>query len=388
MARPQILQRTVDIGRKGVGFVWRRIRRNWWLDRVCIIFLVSTGIVFGLSYYFMNVMANVASQRSKEIEDALGMRFTLPDVFFEFIGYVDMLWLTDMFDALMFVPTVLLVLSHERPWRVVSRLLLAWGLASLIRITTVAITSVPDPRPTCEYATGNVFTTFTLHRCGDAIYSGHTLIFVICAMVWTSFAPKNLVGRGLTTFVWALCIAGSLIVIANRAHYTIDVILAWYIAPGSWYTVAWFWYWHITKKGRLLRIEFPVEVGRHRDSDLPEKCQRRRVELGLMPDGTPYDPVTLYLNAARGSAELTPPPEGGQVYGPVCESGTLLPVDGLVEEKDDGSPESDRVGEKPDDHVVVAVRQGGSSPGQDAAGELGRGFSKDFGREDSFSEKH
>ncbi|KAJ2612944.1 hypothetical protein H4S08_002479 [Coemansia sp. RSA 1365] len=251
----------------------------------------------------MNVMANVASQRSKLIEDALGARYTLPDVFFEFIGILELLWMTDMFDALMFVPTALLVMWHERPWRVVSRLLLAWGLASLIRITTVAITSVPDPRPSCQYVEGNVFTTFTLHRCGDAIYSGHTLIFVVCAMMWTSFAPKNLVGRVMTTCAWCLCIAGSLIVIANRAHYTIDVLLAWYIAPGAWYTVAWFWYWHITKKGRLLKIEFPVEVGRHRDKDTPEMCQHRRVQLGLMPDGTPYDPVAMYLNLMRSEEE-------------------------------------------------------------------------------------
>ncbi|KAJ1953339.1 hypothetical protein GGI12_006034, partial [Dipsacomyces acuminosporus] len=263
---------------------------------------------FGLSYYFMNVMANVASKRSKLVEDALGIRFTLPDVFFDFIGYVDKLWMTDMFDVLMFVPTVLLVLSHERPWRVISRLGLAWTLASLIRITTVAITSVPDPRPTCEYVVGNVFSTFTLHRCGDAIYSGHTLIFVICSMVWASFAPKNWIGRIGTTLMFGIAIAGSLVVIANRAHYTIDVLLAWYIAPGSWYVVAWFWYWHVTKMGRLLKIEFPVEVGRHKDSDSRELCERRRVTLGLMPDGTPYDPVSLYLNVVRSEVEMTPPP--------------------------------------------------------------------------------
>ncbi|KAJ2449589.1 hypothetical protein GGI03_007070 [Coemansia sp. RSA 2337] len=215
--------------------------------------------------------------------------------------------MTDMFDALMFVPTAALIITHDRPWRVVSRLLLSWGLASIIRITTVAITSVPDPRPSCEYAHGNVFSTFTLHRCGDAIYSGHTLIFVVCSLVWSSFAPRNWLGRILTAFVYGLAIAGSLIVIANRAHYTIDVLLAWYIAPGAWYIVAWFWFWHVTKKGRLLKIEFPVEVGRHRDSDSEEKCQRRRVELGLMPDGTPYDPVALYLRALHGEPELSPP---------------------------------------------------------------------------------
>ncbi|KAJ2723489.1 hypothetical protein GGI07_002613 [Coemansia sp. Benny D115] len=321
-----------DWARRLLAFVVRRVRRNWWLDRTCIIFLVCVAVVFGLSYYFMNVMANVASQRSKRIEDALGFRFTLPDVFFEFIGYVDMLWMTDMFDALMFAPTALLVLSHERPWRVVSRLLLAWGLASLIRITTVAITSVPDPRPTCEYVVGNVFTTFEMHRCGDAIYSGHTLIFLVCALVWSSFAPRSWLGRSLTALMWAICIAGSLVVIANRAHYTIDVLLAWYIAPGAWYVVAWFWYWHITRKGRLLRIEFPAEVGRHRDSDSEDLCRRRRVALGLMPDGTPYDPVALYLRGVVDAAPSTAADTAAEPQPPVAAEADL--------EKRSASPES------------------------------------------------
>ncbi|KAJ1987806.1 hypothetical protein EDC05_005639 [Coemansia umbellata] len=351
--------RVRELGRRSLMFLMRRIRRNWWLDRVCIAFLVCVGAVFGLSYYFMNVMANVASQRSKIIEDQLGSRYTLPDVFFGFIGYVDLLWLTDMFDALMFVPTVLLVLSHERPWRVVSRLGLAWALASLIRITTVAITSVPDPRPTCKYAEGNVFTTFALHRCGDAIYSGHTLIFVICAMVWASFAPKNIIGRSLTVFVWCLCIAGSLVVIANRAHYTIDVLLAWYIAPGAWFTVAWFWYWHVTRKGRLLRIEFPVEVGRHRDKDTEEMCQRRRMELGLLADGTPFDPAAMYLGLARSRE--------------VQDSNTILHQ---VNEKDSETPE--QMGMQ-DEYLIEVGGTPAVGAGYTAESDMERAFSEDFG---------
>ncbi|KAJ2360279.1 hypothetical protein H4S02_011997, partial [Coemansia sp. RSA 2611] len=77
-------------------------------------------------------MANVASQRSKLIEDALGHRLSLPDVFFLFIGHIKLLWMTDMFDALMFIPTAVLIITHDRPWRVVSRLLLSWGMASII----------------------------------------------------------------------------------------------------------------------------------------------------------------------------------------------------------------------------------------------------------------
>ncbi|KAJ1916625.1 hypothetical protein H4219_003690 [Mycoemilia scoparia] len=246
-------------------------------------------------------MANVASQRSKLIEDDLGFRPTLPDVGFEFIGYIKQLWLTDLFDILMFIPTVLLIITHPRPWRVISRTLLAWGLASLVRITTVAITSVPDPRPGCEYVEGNVFTHFTLHRCGDAIYSGHTLIYIICGMVWASFSPRKWLWRGVCFLIWCGAIAGSVIVLANRAHYSIDVLLAWYIGCGCWYLVAWFWYWQVTKKGRLLLIEFPMGVGRHRESDTENMVRKRRLEIGLDENGKPFDVAKLLVYADNAS---------------------------------------------------------------------------------------
>ncbi|KAJ2399951.1 hypothetical protein GGI23_002342 [Coemansia sp. RSA 2559] len=367
MAKLQVVEHLRDASKRGTAFVIRRIRRNWWLDRTCIVFLVLVGVLFGLSYYFMNVMANVASQRSKIIEDQLGIRYTLPDVFYEFIGYVDLLWMTDLFDALMFVPTALLVLSHERPWRVVARMGLAWALASVIRVTTVAITSVPDPRPTCKYALGNAFTSFAMHRCGDAIYSGHTLIFVMCAMAWASFAPKTALGRSLLAFVWELCIAGSLIVIANRAHYTIDVLLAWYIAPGAWYTVAWFWYWHVTRKGRLLRIEFPAEVGRHRDADPDDLCLRRRIELGLMPDGSPYDPVAVYFNAMRAEA-----PQSDAAAAASSGTALVLPVDEKSQSPEDSDAYLVEIGASP--------RAEASHGGYARDSVMERAYSEDFGR--------
>ncbi|KAJ1673271.1 hypothetical protein EV182_005564 [Spiromyces aspiralis] len=286
----------------------RYIRRHWWLDRVCVAFLVCLVIVFGLSYYFMNVMANVASQRSKKIQDELGQRPTLPDVGFEMISYFKKLWLTDLFDILMFIPTILLIICHQRPWRVISRTLLSWALASLIRITTVAITSVPDPRPDCEYVVGNVFTHFTLHRCGDAIYSGHTLIYIICGMVWASFSPRRWPWRLACFLVWCGAIAGSLIVLGNRAHYSIDVLLAWYIASGSWYVVAWFWYWQVTKKGRLLKIEFPMGVGRHSERDSNDLVHRRRLELGLDENGKPFDVTQLLVFADNVWRQANIPP--------------------------------------------------------------------------------
>ncbi|KAF8941028.1 hypothetical protein BGZ58_003166 [Dissophora ornata] len=189
-------------------------------------------VIFSLTLYFMNIMANVASYLSPDNTETP----EISDRLFEVIPSIQLLWLTDLADVLMFVPTVLLVLTHYRPLYLLCKVLLTWALCDLMRIRTVAITSFPDPRDGCIHSVGEFFTTFTMHRCGDCMFSGHTIIFVISALIWTSHGyhrfPQRLrwLGWIALIFVWALCIGSALIVIANRAHYTVDVLVAFYIA--------------------------------------------------------------------------------------------------------------------------------------------------------------
>ncbi|PVU98360.1 hypothetical protein BB559_001643 [Furculomyces boomerangus] len=265
--------------------LFKRLKVHWKLDKKSIAFVVCVVILFGLSYQFNNVMANVASKRSRQVFVDLGFRYVLPDVGFDAIPQIYMLWFTDLCVTVMIVLAVFNFLIYDRPWRFLSRFLLSWSVALVLRITTVATTSVPDPRLDCEFITGNVFTSVSLHRCGDAVYSGHTTVYAICFLTWFSFAPKNLFGRISTFLIGCLAIAGSVIIIANRAHYTIDVLLAWYISVGAWYSVAWVWFWQITKKGRLLALEFPLGVGRKHMSDSDNIVLDRLYHLGLDKKG-------------------------------------------------------------------------------------------------------
>ncbi|RKP39367.1 PAP2 superfamily C-terminal-domain-containing protein, partial [Dimargaris cristalligena] len=199
------------------------------------IFIVCLLSCWGLTYYFMNVMANVASYRSSLIVN----HEVLPDLGFEVIPPVDQLWLTDFFDALMFAPTAIMTaLFNRRPNYILVKGIGSSLIVNIMRITTVAITSIPDPRIGCEFVTGDFWSTFRLHRCGDCMFSGHTTIFVLCTMVWISHAPRNMLGIVGTFIILAVCVAGSIVVIANRAHYTMDVLVAWYISIGTWFTVS------------------------------------------------------------------------------------------------------------------------------------------------------
>ena len=58
-------------------------------------------------------------------------------------------------------------------------------------------------------------------------------------------------------FAWCLCIGSALIVIANRAHYTADVLVAFYIAGGNFYIWTYVIDHYIEERGRLEDLTRP-----------------------------------------------------------------------------------------------------------------------------------
>ncbi|KAF9942068.1 hypothetical protein BGZ75_001144 [Mortierella antarctica] len=261
---------------------WQRYR----LTKQSIFWTLLCIVLFGLSLYFMNVMANVASYLSPDNTQTP----KLSDRLFEAIPSITLLWLTDLADIILFVPTVLLVLTHYRPLYLLCKVLLTWALCNLMRITTIAITSFPDPRAGCVHSVGEFFSTFTLHRCGDCMFSGHTVIFVISALVWTSHGyhrfPHRL--RWLAwmclIFVWCLCIGSAIIVIANRAHYTVDVLVAFYVAGGNFYIWTHIFEHYIEGKGRLKDLTRPWGDGPDPRPHIQERERKRQLAAATDPE--------------------------------------------------------------------------------------------------------
>ncbi|KAI1321782.1 hypothetical protein EDD11_000058 [Mortierella claussenii] len=268
-----------------MGTIVERLKRAFFqrykLTRQSIGVTFLVIVIFGLTMYFMNVMANVASYLSPDNTETP----KLTDRLFEAIPSIQLLWLTDLMDAVMFVPTVLLILTHYRPLYLLCKVLLTWALCNLMRITTVAITSFPDPRDGCIHSVGQFFTTFTLHRCGDCMFSGHTIIFVISALTWTSHGyhrfPRRL--RWLAwiclLLVWGLCIGSAIIVIANRAHYTADILLAFYVGGGNFYILTYVLDRYVEDKGRLRDLTHPWGDGPDPRAHIRRREEKRRRHL-------------------------------------------------------------------------------------------------------------
>ena len=124
-------------------------------------------------------------------------------------------------------------------------------LSSLIFITrssTVGVTGLPQPNPTCVSVQGFSVTYheafqyvldkgFPYHSCGDLIYSGH----VGCIMTCMTVLHKHnfLKNRMVAMFVWSVALLGTYSTISCRTHYTVDVVLALYFSYflGEWYFI-------------------------------------------------------------------------------------------------------------------------------------------------------
>ncbi|KAG0350748.1 hypothetical protein BG005_009730 [Podila minutissima] len=266
-------------------------------------------VIFALTLYFMNVMANVASYLSPDNTETP----KLSDRLFETLPSITLLWLTDLADALLFIPTTIMIATHYRPLYLFCKVLLTWALCNIMRITTIAITSFPDPRDGCIHSVGEFFTTFTLHRCGDCMFSGHTVIFVISALVWTSHGyhrfPRRLRWLGVLclVFVWCLCIGSAIVVIANRAHYTVDVLVAFYVAGGNFYIWTYVFDHYIEGRGRLRDLTHPWGDGPDPRAHIQEREQRRQKGLAMDPEKADARPTLVTSRSMSSFVEPIPP---------------------------------------------------------------------------------
>lgn len=82
------------------------------------------------------------------------------------------------------------------------------------------------------------FGTYNSKKCGDLVFSGHMFQDLTLAMgVWEYgtrlMKNRNLV-RVLQASMFALCIIQAILIVGSRNHYTIDIVIAAYVAPTCW----------------------------------------------------------------------------------------------------------------------------------------------------------
>ncbi|GAB2267020.1 Phosphatidylinositol:ceramide inositolphosphotransferase 1 [Dionaea muscipula] len=117
---------------------------------------------------------------------------------------------------------------------------LAFLVASqFLRIMTFYSTQLPGPNYHCREGSklarlprpDNVlevlfinFPRGVLYGCGDLIFSSHMIFSLVFVRTYQKYGSKRLIKQ----LGWLVVVMQSLLIIASRKHYTVDIVVAWY----------------------------------------------------------------------------------------------------------------------------------------------------------------
>jgi len=156
-------------------------------------------------------------------------------------------------------------------------------LAQALRIVSFTSTRLPSPAPHClsaspvavkprpdhwwQYVVVNVVTQAS-KSCGDLIFSSHLTFALTFCILYT--LRGNF--RFVKVFWWLAAVALSLLIVASRKHYSVDIVVAWYAVPLIFFG--------LTKTRRWRRLSGrPVEEsGNGRRERRDEAAERKRKE--------------------------------------------------------------------------------------------------------------
>ncbi|KAF3333988.1 phosphatidylinositol:ceramide inositolphosphotransferase-like isoform X1 [Carex littledalei] len=121
-------------------------------------------------------------------------------------------------------------------WR---RVLAFLVMSQSLRIITFYSTQLPGPNYHCREGSPLArlpppdnalevlllnFPRGTLFGCGDLIFSSHMIFTLVFVLTYQKYGSKSFI----KVLGWIAAIIQSLLIIASRKHYSVDVVVAWY----------------------------------------------------------------------------------------------------------------------------------------------------------------
>ncbi|EJW03964.1 hypothetical protein EDEG_01731 [Edhazardia aedis USNM 41457] len=194
----------------------------------------------------MNTMANISSFWSIDAE-----KTGLPDIIHEiFLVNIQeeqkLINIVDMNMYTLMILTTLAVIARRDAINITIRVFFVISIAYLMRICVVSQTNLPPPSINCRKVVTNFLTEFGQDRCGDLIFSGHTIPLTVCSYTWLTYSFfEDFIGK-IMKHILSICIAlvgfiTVFLIIICRNHYTIDVILAIYTTTSVWIIYGYIW---------------------------------------------------------------------------------------------------------------------------------------------------
>jgi len=232
----------------------------------------------------------------------------LPDALLDNIQYQR--WGLDLSEILLVVSSLLgavVVFSHSHRLVILRRVWLILGILYYYRALTMFITVLPKPDETyiCAPKTDSISTMDVIKRvvqllsggglsingkhvyCGDYIFSGHTMTLTMGYLTIKQYSPRRFTVLHWVSFLISSIGVASLVV--ARGHYSIDVVLAYFVTTRLWWIYHamathhdlklnndnnifsgtwWFWiFWYFERN-------VPLQLPRHYSLPLPRDGRR------------------------------------------------------------------------------------------------------------------
>jgi len=179
----------------------------------------------------------------------------LPDIVLDTVIYQQ--WGLDVSEILLMVSTVtaiLVVILHTHRLILLRRIWLLLGILYYYRAVTMFITVLPkaDKFYTCQPRSHNITAGLVVERvltlisggglsingkqvyCGDYIFSGHTVTLTLGYLTIKQYSPSRFFLLHWASFLTSSC--GVLFLLMARGHYTIDVLVAYWVSSRIWWT--------------------------------------------------------------------------------------------------------------------------------------------------------
>ncbi|KAH9376384.1 hypothetical protein HPB48_001771 [Haemaphysalis longicornis] len=191
----------------------------------------------------------------------------LPDIYFDIFPPVD--WALDVSEYIIIFcmwTTLGLMLVHRYRWIVMQRVFFIMALLYLMRGITMSVTQAPIASTTyfCSPKANSTDLLLIVRRvaklisgfglsvngqhtfCGDYIFSGHTFTLTMAYLVFREYSPQRL--KFLPFVYFVLAAVGVFLVLLSRGHYTVDVVIAYYV------TTRVFWIYHTLANNVSLKV--------------------------------------------------------------------------------------------------------------------------------------
>ena len=98
------------------------------------------------------------------------------------------------------------------------------------RLITMSVTVLPQPNNNCKPPSErNTIDRWLSGGCNDSIFSGHTALVLILLL----YINKGVKSSFMKAMMVLFAIGYSILIIMLRNHYTVDVVLAWFISVST-----------------------------------------------------------------------------------------------------------------------------------------------------------